>query len=162
MARWPCWTEGRGMACERVETEVSVELAPETARVASEQAARAGMGLAEYVRALVAEEVERRRPWRFEIEFDEQKAKAHGYDVDTLYECVGRNVEPMGNVRVGRGTWQVREGADEVMAQSATLARLVRMPWVMENVASLTSYEDGEPEDCLSVIGKVSPRLVRE
>lgn len=149
MARWPCRTEGRGMACDGMATEVSVELAPETARVASEQAARAGVGLDEYVRALVAEEVERRRPWRFEIEFDEQKARAHGYDVDTLYEYVGRNVEPMGNVRVGRGTWQVREGADEFEAQPVALARLVRMPWVMENVASLTSYEDGESEDCL-------------
>lgn len=25
-------------------------------------------------------------PWSFTIVFDEDKAKAHGYDVDTLYE----------------------------------------------------------------------------
>ncbi|ERL09541.1 hypothetical protein HMPREF1316_1630 [Olsenella profusa F0195] len=149
------------MGCDDKALTVTVELAPETARVASEQAARAGVGLDEYVRALVAEEVERRRPWRFEIEFDEQKAREHGYDVETLYEYVGKNVEPMGNVRVGRGTWQVRDGADEFRAQPVALSDLVRMGWVMENVASITSYdEDGTPEDYLQVIKEVSPQLL--
>lgn len=148
------------MACDDGTVTVSVELAQRTARVASEQAARAGVSLGEYVSGLVAGEVERRRPWRFEIEFDEQRAAAHGTTVDELYDRVGAFVEPYGNVRVARGTWQAREGADEFRAQPVALARLVRERWVMENVASLTSYEDGEPEDCLGVIREVSPQLI--
>lgn len=148
------------MACDDGTVTVSVELAPATARVASEQAARAGVSLGEYVRGLVAGEVERRRPWRFEIEFDEGRTATHGTTADELYDRVGAFVEPYGNVRVARGTWQAREGADEFRAQPVALARLVRERWVMENVASLTSYEDGEPEDCLGVIREVSPQLI--
>lgn len=159
--RWPTSCLGSsGMACDNGTVTVSVELAPATARVASEQAARAGVSLGEYVRSLVAGEVERRRPWRFEIEFDEGRTATHGTTADELYDRVGAFVEPYGNVRVARGTWQAREGADEFRAQPVALARLVRERWVMENVASLTSYEDGEPEDCLGVIREVSPQLI--
>ena len=31
-----------------------------------------------------------KRPWRFTIEFDEEKAKRNGYNVDDLYDCVGK------------------------------------------------------------------------
>lgn len=102
-------------------------------------------------------------PLSFTVTFDERKARAHGYDVDTLYEYVGKNMEPMGNVRVGRGTWQVREGADEFKAQAVALSRLVRMRWVMENVSEITSRdEEGAPEDYLQVIREVSPQLICE
>lgn len=40
-------------------------------------------------------------PWRFTIEFDEEKAKRNGYNVDDLYDCVGKYAEQMGNVRIG-------------------------------------------------------------
>lgn len=40
-----------------------------------------------------------KRPWRFTIEFDEEKAKRNGYNVDDLYDCVGAYAEQMGNVR---------------------------------------------------------------
>lgn len=103
----------------------------------------------------------RNLPLSFTVEFDEQKAKEHGYDVETLYEYVGKNVEPMGNVRVGRGTWQVRDGADEFEAKSVALSRLARMRWVMENVSEITSRdEEGMPEDYLQVIREVSPQLI--
>ena len=29
-----------------------------------------------------------KRPWRFTIEFDDEKAKRNGYNVDDLYDCV--------------------------------------------------------------------------
>ena len=45
------------------------------------------------------------KPWRFTIEFDEEKAKRNGYNVDDLYDCVGKYAEQMGNVRIGLGTW---------------------------------------------------------
>ena len=47
-----------------------------------------------------------KRPWRFTIEFDDEKAKRNGYNVDDLYDCVGKYAEQMGNVRIGLGTWQ--------------------------------------------------------
>ena len=31
-----------------------------------------------------------KRPWRFTIEFDDEKAKRNGYNVDDLYDCVGK------------------------------------------------------------------------
>ena len=35
-------------------------------------------------------------PWSFTIVFDEDKAKKNGYEVDTLYDYVGKNVEGLG------------------------------------------------------------------
>lgn len=35
------------------------------------------------------------KPWRFTIEFDEEKAKRNGYNVDDLYDCVGAYAEQM-------------------------------------------------------------------
>lgn len=35
-------------------------------------------------------------PWSFAIVFDEDKAKKNGYEVDTLYDYVGKNVEGLG------------------------------------------------------------------
>lgn len=43
-------------------------------------------------------------PWSFTIVFDEDKAKKNGYEVDTLYDYVGKNVEGLGNKRIARGT----------------------------------------------------------
>ncbi|RRF97702.1 MAG: hypothetical protein DUD39_13540 [Coriobacteriaceae bacterium] len=112
------------------------------------------------MRGLVAEEVECRRPWRFEIEFDEGKAAPHGTTADELYDRVGAFVEPYGNVRVARGTWQVCEGADEFRAQPVALARLVRERWVMQSVRAITYCEDGVEGDYLDVVRRVSPRLI--
>ena len=36
-------------------------------------------------------------PWSFTIVFDEDKAKKNGYEVDTLYDYVGKNVEGLGS-----------------------------------------------------------------
>lgn len=62
----------------------------------------------------------------FTIEFDERRAAAHGATADGLYDRVGAFVEPYGNVRVARGTWRAREGADGFWAQPVALARLTR------------------------------------
>lgn len=43
-------------------------------------------------------------PWSFTIEFDEEKAVGNGYDADTFYDYVGRNAEPIGNVRISSNT----------------------------------------------------------
>lgn len=39
-------------------------------------------------------------PWSFTIVFDEDKAKKNGYEVDTLYDYVGKNVEGLENERI--------------------------------------------------------------
>lgn len=89
----------------------------------------------------------------FTIEFDERRAAAHGATADGLYDRVGAFVEPYGNVRVARGTWRAREGADGFWAQPVALARLTRERWVMQSVGSIT-YREG---DYLDVIRRVRP-----
>lgn len=106
---------------------------------------------------------EEKRPWRFTIEFDEEKAKKNGYDVDTLYEYVGKNVEPMGNVRIGRGTWQAESREVQFGAQCPACTALSKEPWVMKNIKSWRTYEDmNEPEgeDYLEVIRRHSPERI--
>ena len=63
-----------------------------------------------------------KRPWRFTIEFDDEKAKRNGYNVDDLYDCVGKYAEQMGNVRIGLGTWQRTARCSS--GRSALFARL--------------------------------------
>lgn len=104
-------------------------------------------------------------PWSFEIEFDEEEAARNGYDPDELYDCVGRIVEPMGNVRTARGSWRAESRENQFGAQCPAVALLVKQPWVMENVRSLTTHEDmNEPdgEDCLAVVRRVRPELFPE
>ena len=60
-------------------------------------------------------------PWSFTIVFDEDKAKKNGYEVDTLYDYVGKNVEGLGNERIARGTWRAAKGYDEVDAQTLAI-----------------------------------------
>ena len=93
-----------------------------------------------------------KKPWRFTIEFDEEKAKRNGYNVDDLYDCVGKYAEQMGNVRIGLGTWQC-----------PVCATLSKQPWVMQNIKSWRTYEDmNEPEgeDYLQVIRDISPKRI--
>ena len=104
-------------------------------------------------------------PWSFEIEFDEEEAARNGCDPDELYDCVGRIVEPMGNVRTARGSWQAESRENQFGAQCPAVALLVKQPWVMENVRSITTHEDmNEPdgEDYLAVVRRVRPELFPE
>lgn len=90
-------------------------------------------------------------PWSFTIEFDEEKAKRNGYDIETLYDYVGRNVEKYGVTRIGHGTWKAKVG-DEVESQCLALSMLSNAKWVMRNVKSLVAFEDDtDAIDCLDV-----------
>ncbi len=96
-----------------------------------------------------------KRPWRFTIEFDEEKAKRNGYNVDDLYDCVGEYAEQMGNVRIGLGTWQAKNREVQFGAQCPVCATLSKQPWVMQNIKSWRTYEDmNEPdgEDYLNIV----------
>lgn len=108
---------------------------------------------------------ETRPAWSFTVEFDEEKAARNGYDVDTLYDYVGKNIEDLGNVRVGRGTWRAsRDVPDRVVAQCAAQARLSQMGWFMQNIGVWTVRE-GDPSveyDHLQTIREVSPQLICE
>lgn len=102
-------------------------------------------------------------PWHFTIVFDEDKAMRNGYDVDTLYDYVGENVEPLGNIRIGRGSWQAKSREVQFGAQCPAVAMLVKQPWVMMNIKSLTTYEDmNEPdgEDYLAIVRRTRPELI--
>lgn len=80
-------------------------------------------------------------PWSFTIVFDEDKAKKNGYEVDTLYDYVGKNVEGLGNERIARGTWRAAKGYDEVDAQ--TLAIRLKNS---DNSKSATSVRSHSPD----------------
>lgn len=108
-------------------------------------------------------ENEQKRPWRFTIEFDEEKAIRNGYDIEELYDCVGKNVEPLGNVRIAHGTWQAKSREVQFGAQCPACVLLSEQPWVMQNIKSFHTYEDtNEPdgEDYLAVIRRHRPHLL--
>lgn len=99
-------------------------------------------------------------PWSFTIEFDEEKAKRNGYDIETLYDYVGRNVEKYGVTRIGHGTWKAKVG-DEVESQCLALSMLSNAKWVMRNVKSLVAFEDDtDAIDCLDVFRKTDPQCL--
>lgn len=100
-------------------------------------------------------------PWSFTIVFDEDKAKKNGYEVDTLYDYVGKNVEGLGNERIARGTWRAVKGYDEVDAQTLAISKLSRQKWVMQNIKSLAFREDDdEIYDGIETIRRVYPERV--
>lgn len=102
-------------------------------------------------------------PWRFTIEFDEGRAAAHGTTADELYDRVGAFVEPYGNVRVARGTWQARDARSGFRAQCPAVCDLSKQRWVMQSVRSWVTFEgDEQGEDYLAVIRRVRPRLLCE
>lgn len=104
-----------------------------------------------------------KRPWRFTIEFDAEKARQNGYDVEELYDCVGRNVEPRGNVRMSHNTWQAVNRDVQIDAQCAACSLLAGEDWVMKNVKSWRTYEDiNEPDgsDYLAAIRRICPELI--
>ena len=104
-----------------------------------------------------------KRPWRFTIEFDDEKAKRNGYNVDDLWEGGGEGGEEMGRGRVGVGSGQARSRKVQFGAQCPVCATLSKQPWVMQNIKSWRTYEDmNEPEgeDYLQVIRDISPERI--
>ena len=102
--------------------------------------------------------METKQPWSFTIEFDEGKAAANGYDLDTLYDYVGRNVERYGLTRLGVGTWKAKVG-DEVESQCLALSMLSNAKWVMQNVKSFVVFEDDTDEiDYLAILRRYAPQ----
>lgn len=96
-------------------------------------------------------------PWSFTIEFDGEKARRAGYDVEELYDCTDRNVSRYGCVRASRGTWLAAEG-DEVESQCLSLSLLSRADWFMRTVGSITAFEDDTDEiDYLDVLRRYAP-----
>ena len=96
-------------------------------------------------------------PWSFAIEFDSRKAAQNGYDLDTLYDYVGKNVERYGLSRVEKNVWKAKSG-DEVESQCLALSMLSRSKWVMQNIRVLTVFEDdAEGFDGLEVIRRTNP-----
>ena len=99
-----------------------------------------------------------KQPWSFIIVFDEEKAKRNGYDVDTLYDYVNKNVERYGLIRIGHGTWKANPD-DEVESQCLAISMLSKMQWVMQNIKSFTAFEDDADEiDCLEVFRRYAPK----
>ena len=110
-------------------------------------------------------------PWSFTIVFDEDKAKKNGYEVDTLYDYVGKNVEGLGNERIARGTWRAAKGYDEVDAQTLAISKLsVRsgscrisshLPFARTMMKSMTESRpsDGYIRSAFSIRNRASSRV---
>ena len=99
-------------------------------------------------------------PWSFTIEFDAEKAARNGYDVDTLYEYVDKNVQQYGLTRLARGTWKAKED-EKVESQCLSLSLLSRQKWVMQNIRSLTAYERGtDPIDYIEIVQELFPERI--
>ena len=84
-------------------------------------------------------------PWSFKVVFDPQKAKQHGYSIETLYETLAKELLKFKLERQAQGTWRVKEGADELQAQCLPLTIMDKTPWVMDNVEAIY-YREDEPE----------------
>lgn len=110
-------------------------------------------------------------PWSFTIVFDEDKAKKNGYEVDTLYDYVGKNVEGLGNERIARGTWRAAKGYDEVDAQTLAISKLSRrsgscrisshLPFARTMMKSMTESRpsDGYIRSAFSIRNRASSRV---
>jgi len=99
-------------------------------------------------------------PWSFTIEFDAEKAARNGYDIDTLYEYVDKNVQQYGLTRLARGTWKANE-SKKVESQCLALSMLSKQKWVMQNIDSVTAYERGtDPIDIVEILRKRCPNRV--
>lgn len=97
-------------------------------------------------------------PWSFTIEFDDEKAKNNGYNVETLYDNVDDIVQPYGLARIGHNTWKAKLG-EEVESQCLALSILSKTPWVMQNIEALTVFENSiEGFDGLEVIRQTNPQ----
>ena len=104
--------------------------------------------------------VENAVPWSFTIEFDPEKAAHNGYDVETLYEYVDKNVQQFGVTRLARGTWKANE-ASRVESQCRSLSLLSRQKWVMQNVTSLTAFERStKPIDYIEIVQEHFPERI--
>lgn len=99
-------------------------------------------------------------PWSFTIEFDEAKAEQHGYDINDLYDCVDENVQRYGLTRLDRGTWKANE-QDKVESQCLALSLLSKQQWVMQNINSLTAYENNtDPIDYVNIVKELFPERI--
>lgn len=99
-------------------------------------------------------------PWSFTIEFDEAKAEKHGYDINDLYDCVDENVQRYGLTRLAQGTWKANE-QDKVESQCLALSLLSKQEWVMQNINSLTAYENSAtPIDYIEIVKQHFPERV--
>lgn len=98
-----------------------------------------------------------KQPWSFTIVFDEEKAKKNGYNIETLYDYVGKNVEQYGLTRIGHSTWKAKPD-DEVESQCFALIMLSKTKWVMQNIKSLIAFEDDTDEiDYLDILRRRVP-----
>lgn len=99
-------------------------------------------------------------PWSFTIEFDEAKAEKHGYDINDLYDCVDENVQRYGLTRLAQGTWKANE-ADKVESQCLALSLLSKQEWVMQNIHSLTAFENNtDPIDYVNIVKELFPERI--
>lgn len=99
-------------------------------------------------------------PWSFTIEFDESKAQHHRYDINELYDCVDKNVQRYGLIRLSRNTWKANEN-DRVESQCLALSLLSKQEWVMKNIDTLTAFENStDTIDYINIVKELFPERI--
>lgn len=100
------------------------------------------------------------QPWSFEIEFDEEKANKNGFDANTLYDYVDKNIRKFGLKRISKFAWKANNN-DKANSQYLALSMLSKQKWVMNNISSILTYEYTDKAiDYLDLIKKYFPERV--
>lgn len=100
------------------------------------------------------------QPWSFEIKFDEEKAHKNGYDANTLYDYVDKNIMKFGLKRISKFAWKANNN-DKANSQYLALSMLSKQKWVMNNISSILTYEYTDKAiDYLDLIREYFPERV--
>lgn len=102
------------------------------------------------------------QPWSIEIRFDEKKAHKNGFDANTLYDYVDKNIAKYGLKRISKFAWKANE-EDKANSQYLALSMLSKQNWVMNNISNILTYEYTDKAiDYLDLIKEYFPERISE
>lgn len=102
------------------------------------------------------------KPWSIEIIFDEEKANKNGFDANTLYDYVDKNISNYGLKSISKFTWKAND-LDKANPQYVVLSMLSKQNWVMSNISSILTYKyTGKSINYLDLIKEYFPERISE
>lgn len=100
------------------------------------------------------------QPWSIEIKFDEKKAHKNGFDANTLYDYVDKNIAKYGLKRISKFAWKAND-RNKANSQYLALSMLSKQSWVMKNISSILTYEYSDKAiDYLDLIREYFPERI--
>lgn len=80
--------------------------------------------------------------------------------INDLYDCVDEKVQRYSVTRLDRGRWKANE-QDKVESQCLALSLLSKQQWVMDNINSITAYENNiDPIDYVNIVKEIFPERI--